>query len=96
MVWKSMISPGPHQTMPSGHGVEGASSLGWRTSIRLGTTTLGNCGPCLRATTEARYMVGKVLCVYGENYRILELGGTRKIIWFTHLTLYKKTQAQKD
>ena len=70
--------------------------------------SLGNCGPCLRATTEARYMVGKVCacvcvhvcvcvcaCVCGKNYRILGLGGTRKIIWFTHLTLYKKIQAQK-
>ena len=29
--------------------------------------SLGNCGPCLRATTEARYMVGKVcacVCVH--------------------------------
>ena len=40
MVWKSMISAGPHQTIPSGHGVEGASRLAGGLPIKLGTTAL--------------------------------------------------------
>lgn len=75
----------------------GSIQTGRRTSHQAGHyRSLGNCGPSLRATPEARYVVEKAFfCVCGKNYRMLELGGTRKIICFTHLTLYKKTQAQK-
>lgn len=40
VVWKAVISAGPHQTMPSGLGVEGASRLAGGLPTKLGTTAL--------------------------------------------------------